>query len=420
MERSKNERILSFSFGLFCTVGAVVMFTKCVIVYLKDEDTSQVEYQRFHRKDGEHEAIYPSISICFKRPFLEDKLKQYLKHPDDIKKYSKFISGQHWDDQYVDIAYDDVTINLMDYLEKITLSLGNGLVDITWDITDRRLVEKGESNGDDPASSKLGDISPTPAIYLSNRGSEEGISKGKCYTIDIPFFLDKPIHSFQLLINGSIFPDGIQPKNLEFSTWLSYPHQFARSLSSQTLWESRITRSEYYVRNIEVGFQQVLKRRNKPSKPCISGFYDDIIWRRSISRVGCIPAFWPIESNLPKCRDWHNYTKVYVSMDWTKHDNPCIAIEKIYDSFDEDDFSHEIENGNKLKMKGMLKLRFIFPDKRFVEVMYTRAYTFETFVGNAGGYLGLFLGGGVLQLTSTILDCLRFINKRIISNEMFR
>ena len=121
MQRSKSERILSFGFGLFCTIGAIVMFTKCVIVYLKDEDTSQVEYQRFHRKDGEHEAIYPSISICFKRPFLKDKLKQYLKHPDDIKKYSKFISGQYWDDQYVDIAYDDVTINLLDYLKKLTL-----------------------------------------------------------------------------------------------------------------------------------------------------------------------------------------------------------------------------------------------------------------------------------------------------------
>ena len=418
MELTKSERILSFVLGLFCTIGAIVMFTKCVIVYLKDEDTSQVEYQRFHRKDGEHEAIYPSISICFKKPFLKDKLKQYLKYPDDIKKYSKFISGQHWDDQYVDIAYDNVTINFLDYLKEITLTFGIGYENIKWDINDRRLVEKRESNGNGLAWS-LGDISPIPTIYLSNRGSEEWISKGKCYTIDIPFFFDKPIHSFQVLINGSVFPDGIQPKRLEFSTWLSHPHQFARSLSSQTLWESRINRSEYYVRNIEVGFQQVLKRRNKPSKPCISGQYDDIIWKRSISRVGCVPAFWPIESDLPKCRDWYNHTKVYVTMDWTKHDNPCIAIEKIYDSFDEDDFSHEIKNGNKFKMKGMLLLRFIFPDKRFVEVMYTRAYNFETFVGNAGGYLGLFLGGGVLQLTSTILDCFRFINKKIINNEIY-
>jgi hypothetical protein len=412
------ESFLPFLLTICCTIATIIMFSKCLMTYLRDEDTSQVEYKRFHK---DNESIYPSVSICFKRPFLKNILKEHTNPPVDVKNYSKFIAGKQWSDQLANIEYDNVTLDLMDYLRKVKLTLSVSRKTFIWDVENRNLVREREEDGmkNESRNKEFShhDVSP-PAIYVSNRGSEEWLGKGKCYTVDMPFIPNRPIHSLKLDINGSIFPDGIRPKNMEFSTWLSYPHQFLRSVSSQTLWESKVNQSEFYLRNIEIGFQQVLKRRNKPSKACIEGWYDDTIYERSILKIGCIPAYWPIQLDLPKCKRPEEYQNIVDELDWTKHDNPCIAIEKVYDSFDEDDQSAWVPSGKWPDKKGLLQLRFIFPDKRFVEVMYTKEYSFESFVGNAGGYLGLFLGSGALQLASTLLDYLTRMIKRTITRKI--
>ena len=375
---------------------------------MKDEDNSQVEYQRFH---ANNESIYPSISLCFKRPFLKERLAAYKMEGDEpieVKNYSRFIYGRYWNDNFVDIDYDNVTIDLWDHLSLVTITLANSYQNIFWDVNStndlvqRPLEDSHNGHIDQDEIFPTDDVLP-PSIYISNRGSEERRSKGKCYNFDIPLILHKPIHSFKLLINGSIFPEGLRPAEMEFATWLSYPHQFLRSLSSQTLWESKINRSDYYVKNIEVGFLQVLKRRDKPSKRCITGWHDETIWNNTISKIGCIPAFWPIGDDLPKCSSHEEYDNIVDTIyDWTKHHNPCIAIEKIYDSFDEDDASAMVNDYPH--WQGMFLLQFYFPDKRFVEVIYSQEYNLESFIGNAGGYLGLFLGSGILQLISSLWD----------------
>ena len=411
MTSSKTcEHFLPLLLMIICTVATIIMFSKCLITYLKDEDNSQVEYKRFH---SNNESIYPSISLCFKRPFLKEKLEAYFDEdgaPVKVKNYSRFIYGKEWHENFVNIDYDDVTIDLWDHLKEVSIKLANTFQNIQWDVKAKdeflqvppekiqNLVEPDEIF---PTDSVL-----PPSIYISNRGSEEYRSKGKCWNFDIPMIIGKPIHNFNILINGSIFPEGIRPSEMEFFTWLSYPHQFLRSLSSQTLWESKIDQSDFYVKNIEVGFLQVLKRRDKPSKRCITGWHDETIWNQTISKIGCIPAFWPVGMDLQKCSSQEEYDDIVDTVyDWTKHHNPCMAIEKIYDSFDEDDKSSYLEIDPSLK--GMFLLKFYFPDRRFVEVIYSQEYNFESFIGNAGGYLGLFLGSGILQLISSLLDYLK-------------
>ena len=120
--------------------------------------------------------------------------------------------------------------------------------------------------------------------------------------------------------------------------------------------------------------------------------------------------------DLPKCSAQKEYDDIVDTIyDWTKHNNPCIAIEKIYDSFDEDDQSSLVDEDPT--RKGMFWLQFYFPDKRFVEVIYTQEYNLEGFIGNAGGYLGLFLGSGILQLVSSLIDYMKRCFKGCINNK---
>ena len=119
---------------------------------------------------------------------------------------------------------------------------------------------------------------------------------------------------------------------------------------------------------------------------------------------------------MPKCSSHEEYDNIVDTIyDWTKHHNPCIAIEKIYDSFDEDDASAMVNDYPH--WKGMFLLQFYFPDKRFVEVIYSQEYNLESFVGNAGGYLGLFLGSGMLQLISSLWDYMTRIFKGRVNDK---
>ena len=54
-------------FHAICFVAAVILVARCVHIYFKDEDVSQVEYHDFH--DGK-DNIYPSVSMCIKNPIL--------------------------------------------------------------------------------------------------------------------------------------------------------------------------------------------------------------------------------------------------------------------------------------------------------------------------------------------------------------
>ena len=49
-----------------------------------------------------------------------------------------------------------------------------------------------------------------------------------------------------------------------------------------------------------------------------------------------------------------------------------------------------------------------FQGDTYMEVRQSRAYDGQSLIGNAGGYVGLFLGVALVQLPSSIVFCLKF------------
>ena len=49
-------------FEVLCFISTACLISKCIHQYYLDDDTSQLEYRKFHLDIG---SIYPSISICF-------------------------------------------------------------------------------------------------------------------------------------------------------------------------------------------------------------------------------------------------------------------------------------------------------------------------------------------------------------------
>ena len=43
----------------------------CVLQYIKDEDVARIEFAEFN---AEEDNIYPTITLCFPSPLIEEKL----------------------------------------------------------------------------------------------------------------------------------------------------------------------------------------------------------------------------------------------------------------------------------------------------------------------------------------------------------
>ena len=104
----KWKIILNKSYLFCCAIATIALISNCFYNFWLDKDTSQITFKTYHKGQ---DSIYPSISLCFDWPFLKDRLVSF---GDGINAtaYSKFLSGEFWDDRFLEVDYDNVTINL--------------------------------------------------------------------------------------------------------------------------------------------------------------------------------------------------------------------------------------------------------------------------------------------------------------------
>ena len=72
-----------------------------------------------------------------------------------------------------------------------------------------------------------------------------------------------------------------------------------------------------------------------------------------------------------------------------EHDSPCESIRSISLLQAEEDQSDWIESPEQYK--GRLVLEIYFQDTFYKEIIYVKAYTIESLIGNTGGYIGRYL-----------------------------
>ena len=115
MERESDwcERSFKYVFHFLCGVATVGFTIYCVHQYIKDEDVARIEFAEFN---AEEDNIYPTITLCFPSPLIEEKLASYGEGI-TVGSYSAFLTGQNgsWDERMAKIDYDDVSINIEDY-----------------------------------------------------------------------------------------------------------------------------------------------------------------------------------------------------------------------------------------------------------------------------------------------------------------
>lgn len=106
------------AFSIICVVATICMVGYWCYKYSLDSDTIGLNYkQYFHTA----EDTFPVLSMCFLDPFLKEKLEQNQAGI-NISTYKKFLFGEIEDPRFTNIDYDNVTVNLKDYIRRYKTS----------------------------------------------------------------------------------------------------------------------------------------------------------------------------------------------------------------------------------------------------------------------------------------------------------
>ena len=381
-------------FQVICLITTGSLVVRCIRKYARDEDTTQVEYRKFH--DGK-ESLYPSIAICFSTSSLFDQnvVEQAVLSKPKLFKYWKCLRKWSYGRcRYVLIGllgnlfeitdYDKVTKDLMSHLLNIKMSLQND-GKLIWSKSNGSLklslAYKTDMNNasiihQNFTKEKI-DTIPIPKIYPSYKSYFK-----KCYSLDLPFIEDVQIKKLELSFKGSIFRYGIRPHKNEFRVWFHYPNQQLMSMSAQNTWISKYRTSTHYQRDIYLGYINILQRRNKRRYPCHTQNHDQQVIKRATKLLECKYHDFDTANATRFCQKWSQVKAFKYELSKNIKNPPCRSLVSAYDWYKEDDLSKGYKGEPKIN------LIFHYPDHFYKEIIYNKEYSFESLVGNIGGYIG--------------------------------
>ena len=386
MTYSKSDQLRQI-FHVVCILSAIILTCWCIHEFRKDSDVTEVEFKEFHKTTDD---IYPSITFCLKKHlmFKDEKLANYNL---TITEYKEFLRGKKqisgwlfnkklWDSKLTNIDYDEVTLSIKDIMDTtnaLTIRFLNNNDEIGdrtyWNMKNDQIVQT------------FGTLDEYKTIESINSYVSARQPNYKCFTFDIPIFLNKLIEQIVIYINGSLFQDGICWDCDEFFATLHYPGQFIRVPRGNRLSLKSLLKAptSCYELETSVGSLEVLKRRDKTNQRCNTNWrtHDDQVLKDIIREVQCKPNHWKIESDLKNCTKYEEYRAADNAFNSMKESMPpCRSIEKL------SKYTYEIDSQNKYGcLYSQLRLRFLVDKETlYKQLSLVQSYTVQSLVGNAG------------------------------------
>ena len=388
---SKTSDYLSHAFYVICILGTVALIVWCIYMYALDEDMTMIQMEKFHTKP---DYIYPSISLCASNIFDESKLNDFGVNR---TLYQRFLRGEYFTEDIANIAYEDVVYKPTSYLLgiKIYQEIGtNGLQNPDY----HYWYNHPQRNKSSPPQWK-------PSFHVTLFNHWYGYIY-ECLTVDAPFVLNEHLSWIKIIMKKSFFPTSVRPMSTNdgglFMLSIGFPGQRLRYSKSRTTWNSEVTNKSYGMKFQVTGID-VIQARNKKSRPCDEAWleYDKKARRNMITNVGCVPPYWKSQhpdENIQICNNSNALKQLYMDLEWNQHTHPCRRMARLTTDFIEyPTMSHDKEFGTDYKDK-YFAVYFYFPKELFKNIVLVRSFDIQTLIGNAGGYIGLFLGNTLLQL----------------------
>ena len=302
-------KYITFVYMVTCFLATISLSIYSLYRYIKNEDTTSIKITTFL---STKEAIYPSLSFCILIPFLKHKFNVYEDKGINMTSYVDYLNGNDWNESFLSVDYDDVTVSLSENLIKAeywTLSDSNH----DWDVD----------------------------YYVSFRSAFQ-----KCFTINAPFPEKDLLEGFDVHINNSIFPTGSRYDYRDYSdivTYIHYPGQrYTAYYTFKNDFDSRKNENSSYEMIYKVRNIDVISRRNKIDEPCEEDWknFDQKIMEKRMNDVGCHPPHWKLESMLPNCtsaKDMKHLSKEPSQYEVALAPQPCRIIDRLDYTYTERD-----------------------------------------------------------------------------------
>jgi hypothetical protein len=144
-------------------------------------------------------------------------------------------------------------------------------------------------------------------------------------------------------------------------------------LSEKTVkytWPNR-ARYDSLIMRFKIKGVEVLKRRNKGSRPCLEDWknYDNNVQMDHINNVGCRSPYQNSSTKLPLCNNKEQMFKSRLNLNWDPFvvPPPCKSMEKIYYTYEEGNIT-----GPNWYMEDLFSVAVYNYDQQFKEVVQIR------------------------------------------------
>ena len=323
-----------------------------------DEDLCVVDYKRF---ESTEEVNYPMLTLCLQNPFIESKLKKY-NESFSISNYIKFLKSHEYFPGIENVSLNDVTLNLDDFYIRHGLQFRNGT---------------------------YGEFYKKPKLNLVGIDTDEF---WKCYGVK---FEERDMKcGFSLFKSNEIANMSVR----NYVALLHLPNQLLVADDFvKWVWPKRYEQKQFSM-IFMVNQIEILRRRSKRTKPCVpnSVSYDDRIIKEYIIKNGCRAPYQNTPKDVPLCASKDGIVRDSLDFSTIREDvSPCTTASNIVYTYNEENHDDDGIADDQENDPDKFSIGLCFPSK-FKEIKQQRAVDMQTVIGNAGGYVGLFLGNQII------------------------
>ena len=332
---------LMLIFHVACWSCAILNVLYYIYVYSLDEDSTSLDYKDYYKDEFDK---YPMLSLCLKNPFNPTELQQISRNV-NATSYLEFLEGRYFSSEILKYDYQDVILNLSEYVMNYWSRWRNG-------------TEKLYS----PINYSNSEIKSTFSGFWSKKFYN-------CYGLKLPD--DKELQAHSILLKNDIFSDKIRPHAYDLFTLLHYPNHLTTSLRSvRYAWKER-SKNDSYGMIFTYNEVEIIKRRNKYNDPCTEHWtnYDFRVQQHLSEKVGCRAPYHNPNINKKKCSTCREMEKAKLVLRYDDHgiSPPCRAIEKISYSYEEIDYAD-----TRWERSGYFWITIRIGNPRFKEVLQMR------------------------------------------------
>ena len=301
------RKFLILAFRVLCVLTTLVMCAYWGHKFTLNKDYSVITYKKF---DGEVGDIHPTISFCLKNPFLKNRLAGYGVN---ISSYLSFLKGHHFAESMLNIDYNNVTIDISDYIKGYRIYFRNGSI-----------------NKFDSGLSKKEKKTLTFVSFNGISGYQGHFMK--CFALNMPKSRD--LYIFRILLSNSVFPNSTRPLYNGLRIYFHLPQQFLLSHSwMMWLWPYRAS-NEYYKMRFLIENVTIMKKRNKSDAKCnqFENNYDDWVIGRHKDKTTCNNPYQKMDERLPMCTNQELMRKGLfdtLTAEKLKLEKPCKMIQAV-------------------------------------------------------------------------------------------